>query len=116
MSMRIGFGVFSAKRDVGITRDASTVAVDILMKRRRSIQAYSACRASVPDAVGVSQNGANGSCATWTGSPKGERIGASESNALQFPHDATRSRKSDRRHRRHDPFATDPPGERRIIS
>jgi hypothetical protein len=30
--MRIGFGVFSAKRDVGITRDASALAVDILMK------------------------------------------------------------------------------------
>ena len=38
----------------------------------------------MPDAVGVSQNGASGSCATWTGSAKGERVGASESNALQW--------------------------------
>jgi hypothetical protein len=52
--MRIGGGVFSANKGVGITRDASTVAVDILMKRRRFIQAYSACMASVPDTIGVS--------------------------------------------------------------
>jgi hypothetical protein len=57
--MRIDVGVFSANKDVGITRDASALAVDILMKRRRSIEAYSACRASVPDAAGVSQNEAN---------------------------------------------------------
>src|SRR6266403_3133533 len=35
--------------------------------------------------MGVSQNGADGRRATWTGSPKGKLGGASESNALQFP-------------------------------
>src|SRR6476646_3993779 len=55
MSMRIGVGVFSANKDVAVTRDASALAVDIFMKRRRSIEAYSACRAPVPDAIGVSQ-------------------------------------------------------------
>src|SRR6476646_69121 len=60
MSMRIGVGDFSANKDVGVTREASALAVDIFMKRRRSIEAYSACRASVPDAVGVSQMGASG--------------------------------------------------------
>ena len=59
--MRIGAGVFSANKEVGVDRDATAVAADIFMKRRRSIQAYSACRASVPDTVGVSQNGATGS-------------------------------------------------------
>jgi diketogulonate reductase-like aldo/keto reductase len=53
--MRIGVGVFSANKDVAVTRETSALAVDIFMKRRRSIEAYSACRASVPDAVGVSQ-------------------------------------------------------------
>ena len=61
MRMRIGAGVLFANKEVGVARDASAVAVDILIKRRRSIEAYSACRASVPDAVGVSQNGASGS-------------------------------------------------------
>jgi hypothetical protein len=37
MSIRIGVGVFSANKDVGDTRDASALAVDIFMKRRRSI-------------------------------------------------------------------------------
>ena len=60
MRMRIGVGVFSANKEIGVARDASAVAADIFMKRRRSIHAYSACRASVPDAVGVSQNGATG--------------------------------------------------------
>jgi hypothetical protein len=35
--MRIDVGFFSANKDAGITRDASALAVDILMKRRRSI-------------------------------------------------------------------------------
>jgi hypothetical protein len=35
--MRIGVGVFSANKDVAVTRDASALAVDIFMKRRRSI-------------------------------------------------------------------------------
>ena len=35
--MRIGVGVFSANKEVGVARDASAVAVDIFMKRRRSI-------------------------------------------------------------------------------
>jgi hypothetical protein len=35
--MRIDVGVFSANKDVAVTRDASAVAVDILMKQRRSI-------------------------------------------------------------------------------
>jgi hypothetical protein len=48
-------GVFCAKKDVAVTCDASALAVDIFMKRRRSIEAYSAYRASVPDAIGVSQ-------------------------------------------------------------
>jgi hypothetical protein len=60
MSMRIGVGVFSANKNVGVARHASAIAVDIFMKRRRSIQAYSACTATVPDAIGVSQNGASG--------------------------------------------------------
>ena len=30
--MRIGVGVFSANKDVGVTRDAIALAVDILMK------------------------------------------------------------------------------------
>ena len=51
----MGVGVFAANRDVGVTRDASALAVDIFMKRRRSIEAYSACRASVPDGIGVSK-------------------------------------------------------------
>jgi hypothetical protein len=59
--MRIGVGVFSANEDVEVTREASAVAVDSFMKRRRSIEAYTACRASVPDAIGVSQNGGSGS-------------------------------------------------------
>src|SRR6202795_2499095 len=37
-----------------------------------------------PFDIGVSQNGAGGARATWTGSPEGELAGASESNALQF--------------------------------
>src|SRR5437879_12509548 len=37
MSMSIGVGVFSANKDVAVTRDASALAVDIFMKRRRSI-------------------------------------------------------------------------------
>src|SRR6266403_2700706 len=37
MSMLIGVGVFSANKDVAVTRDASALAVDIFMKRRRSI-------------------------------------------------------------------------------
>lgn len=67
--MRMGVGVFSANKDVDVTRDASAVAADILMKLRRSIQAYSAGRASVPDAVGLSQNAAS----SMDGSPEGER-------------------------------------------
>ena len=68
--MRIGFGALSANKDVEVTREASALAVDIFMKRRRSIQAYSLCRASVPDAVGVSQNGASGS-SDMDGKPEG---------------------------------------------
>ena len=54
--MRIGVVVFSANKDVEVTREASALAVEIFMKRRRSIEAYNACRAAVPDAIGVSQN------------------------------------------------------------
>jgi len=53
--MRIGAGVFSANKDVEVTREASALAVDIFMKRRRFIEGYNAARASVPDAIGVSQ-------------------------------------------------------------
>ena len=67
--MRMGVGGFSANKDVDVTRDASAVAADILMKLRRSIQAYSAGRASVPDGVGLSQNAAS----STDGSLEGER-------------------------------------------
>jgi diketogulonate reductase-like aldo/keto reductase len=53
--MRIGVGIFSANKAVAVNREASALAVDNFMKRRRSIEAYSACRASLPDAIGVSQ-------------------------------------------------------------
>ena len=41
--------------------------------------------------AGVSQNEAGGRRATWTGSPKGALVGASESNALQFAAATSRS-------------------------
>jgi hypothetical protein len=41
--------------------------------------------------AGVSQNEAGGRRATWTGSPKGELVVASESNALQFVAATSRS-------------------------
>src|SRR5262249_24260218 len=70
MSTRIGAGVFSAKIEVDVARDASAVAADTFMKRRRSIDAYSACTTSVPDAIGVSENAAGGSLAMFDGKPE----------------------------------------------
>lgn len=69
MRMRIGAGVFSANKGVDAIREANAPALDIFMKVRRSIQAYSAFRASVPDAVGISQNGANGRLRDIGGKP-----------------------------------------------
>src|SRR5690242_18357864 len=55
--MRRGFTAFSANNAVDLTRIASIVVVDTLMKWRRFILPYSCCKASVPDTVGVSQKG-----------------------------------------------------------
>src|SRR5215468_9129929 len=55
---------------------------------------------------------------SWAASGKKIAVsatGLSETNALQFPHDSTRSWKSDRGHRSRVSFANRPPGERRII-
>ena len=78
----MGLGVLSANKEVDVIREASALAVDIFIKLRRSIQAYSACKASVPDAVVVSQHGAKLELSEIDGSPKAERVGARESNAL----------------------------------
>src|SRR6476659_2579474 len=88
MSMLIGFGIFSANKAVAVTRERSALAVDIFMKRRRSIEAYSACRASVPDAIGVPQKRPTMGFVTRREAAK---IIGSATAGLMLPADASRA-------------------------
>src|SRR4029453_9861056 len=105
MSMRIGVGVFSANKDVAVTRDASALAVDIFMKRRRSIisATFLSFRAKSRNLLLLSIQ--NSRCLDsarhdrWRGEPN----------------DSTRSWKRDRRPSGRSGFSDQRESERRII-
>src|SRR5258708_17749284 len=106
MSMRIGVGVFSANKDVAVTREASALAVDIFMKRRRSTisATFLSFRAKSRNLLLLSIQ--NSRCLDsarhdrWKGEPT----------------DSTRSCKSNRRDSGRSGFSDQCESEKRIIS
>src|SRR5206468_6202733 len=106
MSMRIGVDVFSANKDVAVTRDASALAVDILMKRRRSIisATFLSFRAKSRNLLLLSIQNSRCLDSARHDRWKGE------------PNDSTRSCKSNRRHSGRSGFSDQRESEKRIIS
>src|SRR5437879_6051472 len=106
MSMSIGVGVFSANKDVAVTRDASALAVDIFMKRRRSIisATFLSFRAKSRNLLLLSIQDSRCLDSARHDRWRGE------------PNDSTRSCKSNRRHSGRPGFSDHRESEKRIIS